>query len=147
MSAFSRRSIVRLVCISAIWVATGHAVTAQEGLALRGYDPVAYFTIGKPVPGSQEFELVWDERRFRFASAKHLDFFKADPLRYAPQFANYCTMSLTRGVLVEANPEHWLISDGKLYIFAGPNGPTLFQKAQTETLARAEQNRGMIRNR
>lgn len=147
MSSISRRRVVHLACLTAVSIATGGVATAQEGLAIKGYDPVAYFTVGKPMSGSSEFEHVWDERRFRFASAKHLDLFKVDPLRYAPQFSNYCTMSLTRGLLVEANPEHWLISDGKLYIFAGPNGPALFQNAQAENLARAEGNRGMIRSR
>lgn len=147
MSAISRRCVVHLACLTAISIATGGMANAQEGLAIKGYDAVAYFTIGKPMPGSAEFELVWDERRFRFASARHLDLFKADPIRYAPQFANYCTMSLTRGVLVEADPEHWLISDGKLYLFAGPHGPAHFRNAHAENLAKAEGNRGMIRNR
>lgn len=147
MSAISRRSVVHLACLTAVSVAIGGVATAQEGLAIKGYDPVAYFTVGKPMQGNAEFELVWDERRFRFSTARHRELFKSDPLRYAPQFANYCTMSLTRGVLVEANPEHWLISDGKLFFFAGPNGPALFQQAHTENLARAEQNRGLIRKR
>jgi hypothetical protein len=98
-------------------------------LSIKGYDPVAYFTIGKPVPGLPEFEYEWDEHRYRFSRPEHRELFKANPVLYAPQFANFCAMALTRGEFHDANPEYWLISDGKLYIFglatdrAVPEGP------------------------
>ena len=57
-----------------------------------------------------------------FRGAEHRELFKADPVRYAPQFGNFCAMALTRGELDEANPENWLISDGKLYIFGKADG-------------------------
>jgi hypothetical protein len=78
---------------------------------------------------------------------EHRELFKADPLRYAPQFGNFCAMALTRGELDEANPENWLISDGKLYIFAkaAPMGPVLFQQDLAGNIAKADQNRELIR--
>ena len=54
-------------------------------LALKGYDPVAYFTDGRPTLGKAEFEYAWDEVRYRFASDEHMKMFRADPDRYAPQ--------------------------------------------------------------
>jgi hypothetical protein len=110
-----------------------------------GYDPVAYFTDGKPRRGLPEFEYEWDEYRYRFSSVEHRDLFKADPVRYAPQFANFCAMSLAQSEIVEANPEYWLISDGRLYIFGKSIGPDLFQKNLAENVARANQNRQLIR--
>ncbi len=145
MSAFSRRSFGRLGSIAAAFVVTRSAAVANDVLALKGYDPVAYFTLGKPMPGSPDIEHVWDERRFRFASVEHRDMFRADPVRFAPQFQSYCTMSLTRGVLVEGNPEHWVISDGRLYIFAGPSGPALFQQSPNENTTKADKHRNLIR--
>jgi hypothetical protein len=66
-------------------------------------------------------------------------------VRYAPQFGNYCAMSLAQSEIVEANPENWLISDGKLYIFGKSVGPDLFQKNLAENVTRANQNRQLIR--
>jgi hypothetical protein len=64
-------------------------------LAIKGYDPVAYFTVGKPAHGLPEIEYQWDEHRYRFSSAEHRELFRADPVRYAPQFANFSAMALT----------------------------------------------------
>ena len=114
-------------------------------LAIRGFDPVAYFTDYKPMVGSHDFQFEWDEHRYQFASAQHRDMFKAEPLRYAPQFANFCAMALTRGELEEANPEYWLISDGKLYLFGKPVGPELFQRSLAENLAKARENAWITR--
>jgi hypothetical protein len=116
-------------------------------LALKGYDPVAYFTIGKPSVGLPEIEYVWDEHRYRFSRAEHRKLFKADPVRYAPQFANFCAMALTRGEVHEANPEYWLISDGKLFIFSLATGPERFRQSLTKNVSKANQNRPLIEKR
>jgi YHS domain-containing protein len=101
-------------------VAAGFAQDkATIRVVLNGHDPVAYFTDGKPVKGSPEFSLDWDEARYYFANARNRDTFKADPDRYAPRFAGYCTGSMARGVRNEGNPEAWIIADGKLYVFGG----------------------------
>jgi hypothetical protein len=115
-------------------------------LAIKGYDPVAYFTLGKPTPGQPEFEYVWDEQRFRFATAENRELFKANPVHYAPQFGNFCAMALSLGQLVEANPENWLVSDGKLYVFGkpAPAGPVLFQKDLAHNVSKANQNRPLL---
>lgn len=86
-------------------------------LVLKGYDPVAYFTEGKPVKGDPKFSHTWDEGRYHFANSKHRDMFAADPERYSPQFGGYCTGSMSRNVRNEADPDAWVIQDGKLYVF------------------------------
>ena len=144
MHDLSRRNAIRLVLLlAAAPIATSVASVAAEKvpLAIEGYDPVAYFTIGKPARGLPELEFEWDEHRYRFVNAKHRDLFKADPVRYAPQFANFCAMALTRGELLEADPENWLISDGKLYIFGAAYGPDKFRKDLPANVAKANQNR------
>lgn len=60
-----------------------------RGLAIKGYDPVAYFTQGKPVEGKKEFEYKWQDAKWRFASEEHLNLFKSDPEKYAPQYGGY----------------------------------------------------------
>jgi len=123
------------------------ASSAEPSLAIKGYDPVAYFTAQRATPGVAEFEYQWDEHRWQFSSAKHRDLFKADPVRYAPQFANFCAVALSRGEVREANPEYWLISDGKLYLFGKPFGPDLFRKDLKNNLDHANQNRALLPKR
>jgi hypothetical protein len=109
-------------------------------LAIKGYDPVSYFTAGKAERGSPEIEFEWDEHRYRFASAEHRDLFKADPVRYAPRFADFCAMALARGQVFEADPEVFLVSEGKLYLFSKAAGPDLFRRALTENIDSAQTN-------
>jgi len=150
MHSFSRRDAIRGVALLAAGTALARASRSFAGeevpLAIKGYDPVAYFTDGKPTPGMPAFEYEWDERLWRFASAEHRDLFKAEPVRYAPQFGNFCAMALAKGEIVVANPENWLISDGKLYVFgkAPPAGPALFQEHLADNIAKANQNRPML---
>ena len=115
-------------------------------LTLKGYDPVAYFTDAKAMPGVEQYELTWDGQRYRFASVQHRELFKADPARYAPQFGDFCAMALSKGEIVVADPENWLISDGKLYVFGkpAPAGPVLFQQDLTSNVVKANQNRSIL---
>jgi hypothetical protein len=95
-------------------------------LAIRGYDPVAYFTQGRPMRGQPDFEHAWDGYRYHFVTAENRDLFKADPVRYAPQFEGLCAIALVDGYKDVADPENWLISDNKLYLFGGQRGPGRF---------------------
>jgi len=151
MHSFSRRNAIRTLVLLAggAAIAAASRAVARETvpLALRGYDPVAYFTLGKATRGSPDIEYEWDERRYRFASAEHRDAFRTDPVRYAPQFANYCAMAPVDGEVVDGNPEYWLISDGKLYLFGKPIGPELFQRDLAGNLAKADENRTLIERR
>jgi hypothetical protein len=143
-------STIRALCMLVVLQIAGFgAATAADKppLAIKGYDPVAYFTMGRAMPGLPELEYQWDEHRYRFARPEHLRDFKADPARYAPRFANLCTMALARGEFVEANPEYWLISDGRLYLFGKAIGPALFQKDVAGNVAKAERNRPRAQGR
>lgn len=138
------RAFVVLVAGSLLATAL-HAGAAEDApLAIKGYDPVAYFIFDKPTPGLASIEYVWDEHRYRFSNEEHRELFKADPVRYAPQFAQFCAMALSRGEIVEANPEIWLISDGNLYIFGKPTGPALFKQNLEENIAKANRNRALL---
>jgi enamine deaminase RidA (YjgF/YER057c/UK114 family) len=91
----------------------------EPRLSISGYDPVAYFTDGKPVQGKPEFEYLWRKLRWRFASAEHRDLFTRDPKYYAPQYDGYCAMGLSEGEAAHkdtVDPEAWAIVDGKLYL-------------------------------
>ena len=60
-----------------------------KGLAIKGYDPVAYFELGKPVKGKSEFEYKWEGAKWRFSNSEHLNLFMANPEKYAPQYGGY----------------------------------------------------------
>jgi hypothetical protein len=131
----ARRSI--FCCLA--WAVASASLPAEPSLAIQGYDPVAYFTLERATPGDARFEVRWDEHRWHFANARHRDLFKADPVRYAPQFTNYCAVALARGEVKAANPEYWLISDGRLYLFGKSEGPLLFRNALPASLENARE--------
>ena len=150
MHNLSRRNAVRLVLlVAASSFATSVPPVAAESvpLAIKGYDAVAYFTVGRPVRGLPKIEYEWDEHRYRFSRLEHRELFKADPVRYAPQFANFCAMALSKGEIVVADPENWLVSEGKLYIFGKPVGSDLFQQGLAGNIIKANQNRALIQKR
>ena len=148
MPKLSRRD-AGLILVAAGLLAPYSFAADGKPLAIKGYDPVAYFVMGTPTRGLAEFELEWDEHRYHFVSAEHRELFKADPIRYAPQFGDYCAMALAMGERDEANPENWLISDGKLYIFGkpAPMGPALFQQDLAANVSKANQNRPLTQTR
>lgn len=86
------------------------------GTALKGYDVVAYFTEGKPVKGSDAFELEWNGATWRFSSAANKNLFAKDPRKYAPQYGGFCAYGVSRGYTVGVDPAAWRIVDGKLYL-------------------------------
>jgi YHS domain-containing protein len=88
----------------------------RAALALRGYDPVAYFTIGKPTPGKAEFTAVHEGATYRFASAEHRDAFGKEPAKYAPQYGGFCAWAAAQGYKADADPTAWKVVDGRLFV-------------------------------
>jgi len=98
-------------------------------VVLKGHDPVAYFTEGRPVKGSPEIKYDWDGERYLFANSGNRNKFAANPERYAPQFDGYCTGTMAGGRgRAEADPEAWIIADGRLYLFGQVKFKELAQK-------------------
>lgn len=90
----------------------------SSGLALQGYDPVAYFTQNKAVAGSKDYSAVADGITYYFSSAKNRDLFKATPGKYEPQYGGWCAYAMgATGEKVEIDPETFKITQGKLYLF------------------------------
>lgn len=119
-------TVLLLAAAGVIGIATS-ALTAQpdahgpvftdDGYAIRGYDPVAYFTEGRPVEGRTEFQAQWNGATWRFASAAHRDRFLADPGSYAPAYGGYCAWAVAaKGELYPVDPHAWAIVDGTLYL-------------------------------
>lgn len=89
---------------------------ATEGVAINGYDPVAYFTDKKPVTGDATHSATWNGAEWRFASAANKAAFEAAPEDYAPQFGGYCAYAVSKGYTAPTDPYAWTVHDGKLYL-------------------------------
>lgn len=85
-------------------------------VAVGGYDPVAYFTDGRPVRGVEQFRITHQGYEYRFANAEHLAAFRANPARYTPQYGGYCAWAVSQGYTAAGNPQNWRIVDGRLYL-------------------------------
>ncbi len=140
------RFIRAIVLLAAATLVAAASSVAETRTAIRGYDPVAYFTMNKAVQGDPAITYVWDGTRYLFANTRHRDMFVADPDRYAPQFAGYCTAGLSKGHQVEADPESWIISDGKLFVFFSQRGRAQFVKDPAATKSAAEDTWRRIRS-
>lgn len=139
------RRLALFAFLGLLTIATGLAPAQSQSdpslrLALKGYDPVAYFLLGAPAEGLADHETVFDDVRYRFVSVEHRDLFLAEPDRYSPQFAGACTKGLSKGVKVEADPLLWRIVDGKLYVFAGTSGPADMDSDPQALISQAEEN-------
>jgi YHS domain-containing protein len=111
-----RRSLVALALLLAP-LSWAQAPSPVPRVVIKGYDPVAYFTQQKAVLGSADISYNWDDGWYYFSNEKNRDMFAADPDRYAPRFAGYCTGALLSGDRFEPDPRIWAIIDGKLYLF------------------------------
>ena len=117
------------------------ARSEEPKLSISGYDPVAYFTDSKAVPGNAEFEYVWHEARWRFASAAHRDLFIKDPEHYAPQYDGYCAMGASRGQDAHkdtVDPQAWAIVDGKLYLTHTTNVLKIWRQNAADNIRSAD---------
>jgi YHS domain-containing protein len=88
----------------------------KNGVALRGYDPVAYFTDGQPVKGTAAYKADYKGSTFHFASQANRDAFLADPTKYAPQYGGFCAYGAAGGYKAAIDPAAFSVVDGKLYL-------------------------------
>ena len=153
MKQQSRRFVLWGVIVAA-WCAFCGSISVAEAasaknetrIALDGYDPVAYFTDGRPVKGSQELTFAFDDAVYYFESAEHRAMFAADPDRYAPQYAGYCTIGVSMGMKAHADPEAWAISDGKLFVFSSKKRVPVFAQDSAAIVNKADANWPTVRN-
>ena len=108
--------------------------------ALGGYDPVAYFTDGKPVEGKKEFTFAWKGVTWRFANAKNLEAFKAKPETYAPQYGGYCAWAVSQGYTAKGDPKAWSIVGGKLYLNYNADVRKTWEKDASGNIVKADGN-------
>ena len=121
---------------------TAPDMTGMPRLAIGGYDTVAYFTKGKAIPGRLEFQTVWHDARWQFASKEDLDLFMAEPEKYAAQYDGHCAMGVAyeNGHKDTVDPEAFTIVNGKLYVNHTKYWTTEWRKNEAENISRADKN-------
>lgn len=115
-------------------------VNQQDGVAIKGYDPVAYFTEGRPVKGTDEFTVEYDGAVWHFSSAEHRDLFLSDPEKYAPAYGGYCAWAVSNGDFADIDPEQWVIHGGTLYLNFDARTNTRFNEDLSGNIQKAEDN-------
>lgn len=91
-------------------------VNVRNGMAINGYDPVAYFLEREAVPGVPYYTTIWRGAEWRFVSGRNLALFRARPTRYAPQYGGFSVYGVALGKAYDADPTLFDIIDGKLYL-------------------------------
>ena len=122
-------------------------VFAPAGKAIRGYDPVAYFTDSKPVLGDSTLSYTYQGANWYFANATNRDTFKADPDKYAPQYGGYCAYGTSQGHKAPTEADAWTINDGKLYFNYNKKVQTLWNKDRTGNISKADTNWPTIKDK
>ena len=89
---------------------------SSDGVTIKGYDPVAYFTDGRPMKGSRDIEYVWMGAKWHFSTVEHRNLFIRDSEKYAPKYGGYCAYAVSQGTTADIDPEAWNIVDGRLYL-------------------------------
>ena len=112
----------------------------KTGVAIQGYDPVAFFTDSKPVKGKPEFPARHNGALYYFASKEHRELFKGNPAKYEPVFGGYCAYGVSKGRLVEIDVEAFQIVNGRLLLQYSKGVRDEFNKDGRGNLAKAEAN-------
>ena len=149
----SARFPAMILCLLAVWaITTPQAYSAgainkdENGIAIKGYDTVAYFTEGRAVKGSDKFSYTWEGAVWRFSTSQNRELFAENPAEYAPQFGGHCANGMSAGVVAGADPEQWTIVDGKLYLKYHRKARDDWRLKSTELIAKAEENWSKINN-
>ena len=87
----------------------------KDGLAIKGYDVVAFHTKSKSLKGADKFTYQWKDTRWLFSNQSNLEMFKADPEKYAPQYGGYCAFGTADGHKAPAETDTWTVINNKLY--------------------------------
>lgn len=110
----------------------------DKGVIIEGYDAVSYFTEGKPVKGNEQFKTEYNGGVYWFATADHLESFKNDPTKYAPQYGAFCGYAVSIGKLRPVNPEIYQIENGRLILQHTQEAFDLFNKDLKKSVEKAD---------
>jgi YHS domain-containing protein len=112
----------------------------SDGVAIKGHDPVAYFTMNKPVQGSPSFMAKHDGATYWFATAEHQQMFNTQPAKYVPQYGGYCAYGVAKGAKPDIDPTAFSVVEGKLYLNLSPDVQSRWLKDVPGYVRSADEN-------
>lgn len=116
------------------------AVYSTKNGAINGYDPVAYFSDGKPIKGLDSIAINWHGATWHFADIGHRELFAAEPEKYAPQFGGWCAYGWSKDYAAKIEPQAWSIVDGRLYLNYNQDVRKDWKKKRAEYIHSAQMN-------
>ncbi len=116
------------------------SVFATDGIAINGFDPVAYFTKGMPVKGVSDHAVNWEGASLLFASAENKAMFQADPEKFTPRYGGYCAYAVSKGATAPTDPEAWTVHEDQLYLNFSVDVRSIWQQDIPGNIARADAN-------
>jgi YHS domain-containing protein len=135
------RSLIAIVSFSLLSTAAlAGDFFETDGVALRGYDPVAYFVSAKPQKGQSQYSYDYKGSKFYFSSEENRRAFMQTPEKYAPQFGGYCAYGTAQGYKVSTQPDAFAIVDDKLYLNYDTKVQGIWRQDVPGNIARAEKN-------
>ena len=112
--------------------------TDADGLAIRGFDTVAFYTAESALRGDPKYAFAWRGATWYFSSEANMEKFKANPDAYAPQFGGYCSYAVSHGYTADGDPQQWKIVDGKLYLNYNQKAKEAWEKEQEKFIKDGE---------
>jgi YHS domain-containing protein len=128
------------MAIASAFASKGPTYVDGDGFAIKGYDPVAYFTENKPVEGSEEFKYEWNHGIWLFANQANLDSFKVQPEKYAPQYGGYCAFAAAKNSLAKIDPTQFTVLNDKLYLNYNSRIQKKWTKKRDDFIAAGDKN-------
>lgn len=114
-------------------------IFVSGGKAIKGYDPVAFFTQSKPVKGADSLSYQWKDATWLFSTRQNLEAFKANPDKYAPQYGGYCAYGTSQGHKAPTQTDTWTVVNDKLYFNYNSGVKTLWTKDEQNLILVADQ--------
>ena len=116
------------------------AIDATHGVALEGYDAVAYFLDHRPIRGSDAYTHSWNGVTWKFTSAEHRDLFAANPAHYAPQYGGYCAYAVANRTTAHGSPKQWAVVSDRLFLNNNALAKKLWNRDQPGHIRAGDQN-------
>ena len=135
----ARFALAAVLATTAINARAG-AFIETNGVAIDGFDPVAYMSEKKAIKGSADFTHVFKGSVFRFKSAENRDVFSRNPQKFAPQYDGYCAFGVSRGYKAVTSPDAFTVVDGKLYLNYNNEVKTMWSKDVPGLIDKADSN-------
>jgi YHS domain-containing protein len=138
--------LIALAGVAVAFIACGKTAGVEainktaDGLAVRGFDTVAFFAEQSAFQGNPTYGYVWNGAKWLFSTPENLEKFKKSPEAYAPQFGGYCSYAVSHGYTADGDPQAWKIVDGKLFLNYNQKTKETWEKEQDRFIKQGEQN-------